>query len=160
MQYGSKHHIEVKARAAGAVIFNSINQVLLVKELEGTKKGLWHIPSGSVEMHELPQEAATREIEEETGLTFLLDNYLNTYVGCFDDGELVLRHVWLVKYLGDQIISPKFNHEIGEAKFFSQQEVKALYEKNKLRMHHTLLMINDAFIAIEKDYAVAMQHPV
>ncbi|MDG2779371.1 NUDIX domain-containing protein [Vibrio parahaemolyticus] len=144
MQYGIQHHIEVTAKAAGAVIFNQHDEVLLVQELTGSKKGLWHIPSGSVESTEIPQEAALREIVEETGLEVVLDTYLNTYVGRFDDGDLVLRHVWVTE-VENQAIKPKFSHEIGRASFFSLAEVQALYAQSKLRMHHTLLMINDAY---------------
>ncbi|HCE2380000.1 NUDIX domain-containing protein [Vibrio parahaemolyticus] len=144
MQYGIQHHIEVTAKAAGAVIFNQHDEVLLVQELNGSKKGLWHIPSGSVEPTEFPQEAALREIAEETGLEVVLDTYLNTYVGRFDDGDLVLRHVW-VSEVANQEIKPKFSHEIGRANFFSLAEVQALYAQSKLRMHHTFLMINDAY---------------
>ncbi|TOF73926.1 NUDIX domain-containing protein [Vibrio parahaemolyticus] len=144
MQYGIQHHIEVTAKAAGAVIFNQHDEVLLVQELNGSKKGLWHIPSGSVESTEFPQEAALREIAEETGLEVVLDTYLNTYVGRFDDGDLVLRHVW-VSAVANQEIKPKFSHEIGRANFFSLAEVQALYAQSKLRMHHTFLMINDAY---------------
>ncbi len=125
--------------------------MLLVQELEGSKKRLWHIPSGSIEENELLQEAAIREVEEETGLKLLLNDYLNTYVGCFNDGELVLRHIWLAQHLNDQRISPKFANEIGKAEFFNELEVQALYENNKLRMHQTMLMINDAFIVIERE---------
>ena len=149
MQYGIQHHIEVTAKAAGAVIFNQHNEVLLVQELTGSKKGLWHIPSGSVEYTEFPQEAAVREIAEETGLEVALENYLNTYAGRFDDGELVLRHVWVTE-VEDQVILPKFNDEIGRAKLFSLAEVRDLYAQSKLRMHHTFLMINDAYAQREK----------
>ena len=149
MQYGIKHHIEVTAKAAGAVIFNQYGEVLLVQELTGSKKGLWHIPSGSVEFTEFPQEAALREIAEETGLEVALETYLNTYVGRFDDGDLVLRHVWVIE-VANQVILPKFNHEIGRAKFFSLAEVQELYAQSKLRMHHTFLMINDAYAQREK----------
>ncbi len=149
MQYGIQHHIEVKAQAAGAVIFNQHDEVLLVQELNGTKKGLWHIPSGSVESTELPQDAALREVEEETGLKVGLQQYLNTYVGRFDDGELVLRHAWITE-VTDQVIQPKFSHEIGRAKFFTQAEVQELYVQSKLRMHHTFLMINDAYVQRKK----------
>ena len=149
MQYGIQHHIEVTAKAAGAVIFNQHNEVLLVQELTGSKKGLWHIPSGSVESTEFPQEAAVREIAEETGLEVALENYLNTYTGRFDDGELVLRHVWFTE-VKDQVILPKFNHEIGRAKFFSLAEVRDLYAQSKLRMlnshrldRHLLVRQND-----------------
>ena len=149
MQYGIKHHIEVTAKAAGAVIFNQHGEVLLVQELTGSKKGLWHIPSGSVEFTEFPQEAALREIAEETGLEVALETYLNTYVGRFDDGDLVLRHVWVTE-VANQVILPKFNHEIGRAKFFSLAEVQELYAQSKLRMHHTFLMINEAYAQREK----------
>ncbi|MBF4371429.1 DNA mismatch repair protein MutT, partial [Vibrio anguillarum] len=69
--------------------------------------------------------------------------------GRFDDGELVLRHVWVTE-VEDQVILPKFNHEIGRAKFFSLAEVRDLYAQSKLRMHHTFLMINDAYAQREK----------
>ena len=107
------------------------------------------IPSGSVQSTEFPQEAAVREIAEETGLEVALENYLNTYAGRFDDGELVLRHFWVTE-VKDQVILPKFNDEIGRAKFFSLAEVRGLYAQSKLRMHHTFLMINDAYAQREK----------
>ncbi len=39
MQYGIQHHVEIAAKAAGAVIFNQHRKVLLVQELHGTKRG-------------------------------------------------------------------------------------------------------------------------
>lgn len=146
MQYGIKHHIDVPARAAGAVIFNDYGNVLLVQELKGSKSGLWHIPSGSVESGEFVELAAIREVEEETGLKVSFSGYLNTYVGCFDDGDLVLRHVWLAKYPEEQKVLPKIVDEIGSAKFFSESEVADLYKSGKLRMYHTKLMLDDAFV--------------
>ncbi|GHA40964.1 NUDIX domain-containing protein [Photobacterium aphoticum] len=145
MQYGQQHHIDIQAQAAGAVIINANHEVLLVQELTGSKKGLWHIPSGSVEAGEFPQQTAQREIEEETGLRLTLQQYINTYVGRFDDGELVLRHAWLADYDGTQVISPRFQQEIGRAQFFSREAIHALYTNQQLRMHHTYLMIEDAF---------------
>lgn len=145
MQYGKKHHIDVKARAAGAVIYNRDQKILLVKELQGSKKGLWHIPSGSIEPGELPFETAEREVAEETGLKLKMAHYLNSYVGCFDDGDLVLRHVWIEAFPENQVLAPQLTDEIEAAKFFTQQEIYSLYNDNKLRMHHTKLMIDDAF---------------
>lgn len=77
--------------------FQSTQKSFISSRTSRNKKGLWHIPSGSVEVKELPQQAAVREVFEETGLQVSLDNYLNTYVGCFDDGDLVLRHVWVTE---------------------------------------------------------------
>jgi 8-oxo-dGTP pyrophosphatase MutT (NUDIX family) len=144
MQYGKQHHVDVKARAAGAVIFNVKNEILLVQELHRSKKGLWHIPSGTIETGESPVEAAKREITEEAGLRIELSTYLNTYVGCFDDGELVLRHVWIESFPVDQQLAPQLKDEIGAVRFFSQQEVQEMYQRNGLRMYHTKLMVDDA----------------
>ena len=150
MQYGKQNHVEVEVQAAGAVIFNKQNQVLLVQEQEGSKKGLWHIPSGTVENTEFPHDAAVREIEEETGLKLSLQKYLNTYVGRFEDGGLVLRHVWLAEHHDDQIVSPKHINEINDAKYFTKTEVESMYSQNMLRMYHTILMIEDAFSVLDK----------
>ena len=52
MQYDEKHHIPIKAKAAGVAIINNQCQILLVHEKLPGKAGLWHIPSGSVEENE------------------------------------------------------------------------------------------------------------
>lgn len=144
MQYGRKHQVDVRTKAAGAIIYNDKREILLVKELQGSKKGLWHIPSGTIEHGEFPIDAAKREIQEETGLVLNLSNYLNTYAGCFDDGELVLRHVWIEAFPTNQVLSTQFTDEIGAVSFFSKAEVLKLYREEKLRMHQTMLMVEDA----------------
>ncbi|MDV6374563.1 NUDIX domain-containing protein [Deinococcus arenicola] len=101
MQHDEKTHIEVALRAAGVVILNAAGDILLVHEL-GTpqkpqKAGLWHIPSGSIENGENPEDAAVREAFEETGLRVKLTRFLGAYLGRFADGTLILRHVWLAQ---------------------------------------------------------------
>ena len=144
MQYSQKHHIDVTAKAAGAVIYNESHEFLLVQELQGSKKGLWHIPSGTMELDEFPVDTAQREIKEETGLHLELANYLNIYVGCFDDGDLVIRHVWVCAFPKGQTIKTELVEEIGACQFFSLAEIQQLYRDDKLRMHQTKLMIEDA----------------
>lgn len=53
--------------AVGAVVFKDEN-VLLVKRRHPPNQGLWAIPGGTVELGETLQEAAEREILEETGV--------------------------------------------------------------------------------------------
>jgi 8-oxo-dGTP diphosphatase len=51
--------------AAIGVIFNSANQVLLIKRRDVP---VWVLPGGGIESQETPEEAACREVWEETGL--------------------------------------------------------------------------------------------
>jgi len=44
------------------------NKVLLIKKKRGLGKGLWNGSGGKVENNETIEEAATRELKEETGL--------------------------------------------------------------------------------------------
>jgi 8-oxo-dGTP diphosphatase len=54
--------------AVGAVVLKG-RSVLLVKRRKPPNEGLWAIPGGSVELGETLQEAAEREILEETGVS-------------------------------------------------------------------------------------------
>ncbi len=55
-----KNHLII---AAGGLVFNQNNQVLLIK-----RNGSWDLPKGKVEPMELYPEAAKREVEEECGI--------------------------------------------------------------------------------------------
>jgi ADP-ribose pyrophosphatase YjhB (NUDIX family) len=88
-----------KRMAAGALIRNEQNRILLVKPVY---KGGWSLPGGVVEADESPKTACIREIEEELGLALPIGRMLvvdfNTPHGekteslmfIFDGG--VLRH--------------------------------------------------------------------
>ena len=54
--------------AVGAIVFRD-NRVLLVRRGQPPSRDLWAIPGGRVEIGETLQEAAEREILEETGIT-------------------------------------------------------------------------------------------
>ncbi|MCC5943180.1 MAG: NUDIX hydrolase [Balneolaceae bacterium] len=56
----------LRIKAAGGVLFrykNSLAEILLIK-----RNGFWDLPKGKVENRESIEEAAIREVEEETGV--------------------------------------------------------------------------------------------
>ncbi len=140
MQYDEEHTVRVDRRAAGVVLINR-GRVLLVRENQGDKAGYWHIPSGSVAPGENLEDAARRELYEETGLAVDRLTYLDTYLGRFDDGEFVMRHVWLATRDDDCAPSPVYSREIAECRFFTEAAFDEAYRAGRIRMHHTRLMV-------------------
>ena len=55
--------------AACCFLTNAEGELLLVQRSVEPRKGLWTLPGGFVEMGETTEEAALRELSEETGLT-------------------------------------------------------------------------------------------
>ena len=54
--------------AIGAVVIHD-NKVLLVKRANPPSQGLWTIPGGKIKLGETLQQAAEREIKEESGIS-------------------------------------------------------------------------------------------
>ncbi|GHF49451.1 8-oxo-dGTP pyrophosphatase MutT (NUDIX family) [Deinococcus metalli] len=147
MQFGPEFHTPITHRAAGVVILNPAGDILLVQEhgapAEGQKAGLWHIPSGTVEDGENPQDTAVREAWEEAGVRVRLTRFLAVYLGRFPDGEPVLRHAWLAEALPGSTYRPTIPGEVADVRFIPRREFDCLYDAGLLRMYHTKLFYED-----------------
>lgn len=71
---------------AGAVIFHSDGRVLLVLRGRPPAMGTWSLPGGRLEAGETPEQAAVREVREETGLVVTVVRHLELFP--LRDGEL------------------------------------------------------------------------
>jgi ADP-ribose pyrophosphatase len=104
----------------GAVVIKE-EKILLVKRNKSPQKGKWAIPGGSVELGETLQEAAEREIREETSLRIKA----REPVYCFDlierneKGELKFHYViidleadyiWGELHPSDDVLDAKWFH--------------------------------------------------
>ena len=63
---------------AGAVIRDGQGRLLLVRRGHAPSLGLWSVPGGRVEPGETPEEAAAREVFEETGLRVRIGRLLGS----------------------------------------------------------------------------------
>lgn len=62
--------------ATSLIVTDSENALLLVKRSVEPKIGYWCLPGGFIELGEAPDQAALRELKEETGLSGKIDRLL------------------------------------------------------------------------------------
>ncbi len=76
------YHYPRPALTVDAVVFRKEDQriqVLLIQRKHSPFEGMWALPGGFVEMDEDLDEAAARELEEETGLKNIVLKQLHTF---------------------------------------------------------------------------------
>jgi len=89
--------------AVGAFVFKD-DRILLVQRGQSPAKGLWAIPGGSMELGETLQEAAEREIREETGLVIKAREPVYTFdVIERDDTGRIRYHYVIVDVLAEYV---------------------------------------------------------
>jgi 8-oxo-dGTP diphosphatase len=66
-------------KVAVGVVVELDGGILLGKRNHEPKLGCWSFPSGFVDAGEIPEDAAIREVEEETGIQVALDRMLGVY---------------------------------------------------------------------------------
>jgi 8-oxo-dGTP diphosphatase len=94
---------DVPLVAVGAIVMKD-GCVLLVRRGQPPSEGLWAIPGGRVELGETLQEAARREIREETGLTICAGDPVHTFdVILRDKAGRVQFHYVIVDLLADYV---------------------------------------------------------
>lgn len=76
-------------------------EVLLIRRAHPPRAGEWSIPGGKQEWGETLQEAARREVREETGLSIAGLRLIDVVDFVTREGGLVTRHLSLIDYCAD-----------------------------------------------------------
>ncbi len=113
--------------AASAVLFRG-ESVLLVERAEGPSEGLWTLPGGSIEFGETAEDAARREVHEETGLTSHIEGLAGVYdvIDHDEEGKVVLHYVIATYFGRADDGEPQARSDVREARFVALDTVKNL----------------------------------
>lgn len=99
---------------------------LLVNARVGAPKGLWNIPAGRVDEGEVVEEAAVREVKEETGLDVRIEGLVNVFHRPTNNvaDKNIIRVNFKMKIIGGDFNYPK--DEIAEAKWLSVKKIQTM----------------------------------
>ena len=113
--------------AVGAVVFNA-GSVLLVRRGHAPAEGQWAIPGGSVALGETLQEAAEREIMEETGLTIQAGEPIYAFDTVVrDDTGRIQFHYVIIDVAAEYVSGePDPGDDADEARWVSPDEIGEL----------------------------------
>lgn len=111
--------------AAGGVVSNNDNSLLCI-----SRWGKWDLPKGKSEKNEKTEETAIREVEEECGISGLVNKGLNSityhiYEHPRKSGEWILKHTYWYNmiYNGEEELVPQTQEDIIEARWFNKSEL-------------------------------------
>lgn len=106
--------------AAGGYVTNSSGQLLVF-----FRRGSWDMPKGKIDPGETPEQAAVREVQEETGIRQLhLDGFLtHTWHTYALKGERILKKTWWYRMeTTDYEVVPQTEEDIEEIRWVSPSE--------------------------------------
>jgi ADP-ribose pyrophosphatase len=112
--------------AVGAVVFNEM-RVLLVLRKQTPAEGLWAIPGGSVNLGETLQEAAEREVLEETGLRIKAGDVIYNFEVIERDDRGDVRYHYVILDLAAQLLdtaqTPRAADDVADVGWFTLADV-------------------------------------
>tara|TARA_B100001093_G_scaffold520485_1_gene616595 strand:- start:34192 stop:34668 length:477 start_codon:yes stop_codon:yes gene_type:complete len=108
--------------ASGGVVFNSKNEVLLI-----FRNGVWDLPKGKIELNESYEDAALREVTEETGVKNLdLKNFIITTYHTYSQNSIDYLKItnWFAMYTKSNMkLVPQLQEGITKAEWVNYNDI-------------------------------------
>jgi len=113
--------------AVGAVVIND-GKILLAMRGKAPSQDLWAIPGGKVKLGESLQQAAEREIKEETGITIIAKDPIYTIDVIERDDNNRVRFHYVIVDLMAEFVDGNLNpgDDVKDARWFGPEEITAL----------------------------------
>ncbi len=109
--------------AATALVLNQDNQLLLGLRAIEPARGMWCLPGGFIEMGETMEQAALRELKEET----CIEGKVMSFVGCFYQESRFYGGVIIFGYRIEPVCGePKAGDDVEEVFFYSLDDLPVL----------------------------------
>lgn len=130
-------HMFKVVEAAGGVVCNPKGEILFIRRL-----GKWDLPKGKIEKGESEEQAAIREVQEETGLSeLILEEFINNTFHIYTErnGEKILKTTYWFKisFIGTEIPVPQTEEGISQVSWKNDKNIQddvlpATFENIKL----------------------------
>jgi len=130
----AREYPESPQTAVGAIVVKD-EKVLMVKRVHAPGEGLWAIPGGRVKLGETLEQAAEREVKEETGIVIRARGPVYTFdLIEHDDPGRVRFHYVIVDLLADYVSGrPRPSDDASEARWVGAEELDALPASDRTR---------------------------
>ena len=134
-------HMFKVIEAAGGLVKNKNNELLFIRRM-----GKWDLPKGKIEKGESLEQAALREVEEETGLKeLILEEFLNNTFHIYTErnGEKILKTTYWFKmtYVGNSQPIPQKEEGISEVCWKNEEMIKN--EVMRMTFENIRLILDD-----------------
>ena len=127
--------------AAGGVVSNKKGEILFIHRIVR-----WDLPKGKIEKGESLEQAALREIEEETGLKeLIIEEFINNTFHLYTErnGEKILKTTYWFRmnYVGNETPKPQTEEGITAVSWKNKEEItKEVFPKT---FNNIKLILND-----------------
>ena len=114
------HVVFLDPKVAAVVLISANGKLVMVRRGIEPALGRWSFPSGYVDRGEVVEDAAVREVREETGLDVTLDGFVGLYSG---KKSAVILAVYAAKVVGGEL---QASGEVTDAALFPPDELPPL----------------------------------